>query len=100
MEVPRGVAPAQEQQHEILELPDKEVGEKADEGLGKKGRRWKLSEPITLNNGAKYTGELLDGRKDGLGEQIWQDGSRYDGQWKDDQANGFGKMIHADGNVY
>lgn len=37
--------------------------------------------PITLSNGAIYTGELLNGMKDGYGQQVWQDGSKYDGQW-------------------
>ena len=27
--------------------------------------------PITLSNGAIYTGELLNGMKDGYGEQLW-----------------------------
>ena len=35
--------------------------------------------PITLSNGAIYTGELLNGMKDGYGQQVWQDGSKYDG---------------------
>lgn len=56
--------------------------------------------PITLSNGAIYTGELLHGLKDGYGQQVWQDGSKYDGQWKNDQANGHGILIHADGDVY
>jgi hypothetical protein len=38
--------------------------------------------PITLSNGAIYTGELLQGQKDGYGQQVWQDGSKYDGQWR------------------
>jgi hypothetical protein len=44
--------------------------------------------PITLSNGAIYTGELLNGMKDGYGQQVWQDGSKYDGQWLMDKANG------------
>ena len=27
--------------------------------------------PITLSNGAIYTGELLNGMKDGFGQQLW-----------------------------
>ena len=27
--------------------------------------------PITLSNGAIYTGELLNGMKDGYGQQVW-----------------------------
>ena len=56
--------------------------------------------PITLSNGAIYTGELLNGMKDGYGQQVWQDGSKYDGQWLQDQANGHGTLIHADGDIY
>jgi hypothetical protein len=35
--------------------------------------------PITFSNGAVYNGELVNGLKDGYGQQIWQDGSKYDG---------------------
>lgn len=35
--------------------------------------------PVTLSNGAIYTGEILMGMKDGYGQQVWQDGSKYDG---------------------
>lgn len=56
--------------------------------------------PITLSNGAIYTGELRQGMKDGYGQQVWQDGSKYDGQWRNDQANGHGILIHADGDIY
>ena len=27
--------------------------------------------PITLSNGAIYTGDLLNGMKDGYGQQVW-----------------------------
>ena len=53
-----------------------------------------------MSNGAIYTGELLNGMKDGYGQQVWQDGSKYDGQWLQDQANGHGTLIHADGDIY
>ena len=55
---------------------------------------------VILPNGAKYTGEWLNGRRDGHGVQIWVDGSRYDGYWHDDRANGEGKLYHADGDIY
>ena len=35
--------------------------------------------PLTLSNGAIYTGERLNGMKDGYGQQVWPDGSKYDG---------------------
>jgi hypothetical protein len=50
--------------------------------------------PVTLKNGAIYTGQWSfangnrDGVRDGYGSQIWPDGSRYEGYWKADKANG------------
>ncbi len=44
--------------------------------------------PYTYENGIVYTGEWLDGMKDGYGEQIWPDGTRYEGEWRMDKANG------------
>lgn len=44
--------------------------------------------PITLSMGEIYTGEMLFGKKDGKGTQVWRDGSRYEGEWMDDKANG------------
>ena len=56
--------------------------------------------PYTLRNGATYTGQWLDGMRDGIGTQLWPDGSRYEGQWRNDKANGQGKLVHADGDIY
>lgn len=62
--------------------------------------RWRLHIPIILANGAVYTGQLLQGAKDGQGTQVWPDGSRYVGQWKNDLANGYGTLTHPNGNTY
>jgi len=62
-------------------------------------RRIKKDE-VTLPNGAKYTGEWLNGKRDGYGVQIWVDSSRYEGHWSHDKANGQGKLFHADGDIY
>lgn len=56
--------------------------------------------PYTLKNGATYTGQWLDGMRDGYGTQLWPDGSRYEGMWSYDKANGQGKLVHADGDIY
>ena len=45
-------------------------------------------EAVTLKNGAIYTGEWLNGMRDGFGSQKWPDGSRYEGFWINDKANG------------
>jgi hypothetical protein len=47
-----------------------------------------------------YTGERVNGLREGYGTAVWPDGSRYEGQWKNDKANGKGKLAHADGDVY
>lgn len=35
--------------------------------------------PVTLKNGAVYTGQWLNGVRDGFGSQMWPDGSKYEG---------------------
>ena len=35
--------------------------------------------PITMKNGATYTGQWLNNMRDGYGTQLWPDGSRYEG---------------------
>ena len=68
--------------------------EKVDEfGRATKG-------PLTLKNGATYTGQWLGNMRDGIGTQLWPDGSQYDGEWRNDKANGQGKLVHADGDIY
>ena len=47
-------------------------------------------EGYRYENGAVYSGEWLNGMKDGQGEQIWPDGARYEGQWKQNKADGEG----------
>lgn len=37
--------------------------------------------PMTLPSGAIYTGQWLNGMKDGYGHQVWPDGSKYEGEW-------------------
>ena len=56
--------------------------------------------PVTLKNGATYTGQWLSNMRDGYGHQLWPDGSKYEGYWRTDKANGHGKLVHADGDVY
>ncbi len=46
---------------------------------------------ITEKNG-KYTGEKIDGKKEGNGKFEWNDGSVYEGEFSNDQINGQGKL--------
>lgn len=43
---------------------------------------------------------MLNGKRHGLGKQLWEDFSLYEGYWKNDMANGQGRLIHSDGDVY
>jgi hypothetical protein len=41
---------------------------------------------------ASYTGQLLNGVKNGFGAIYWKDGSLYEGMWVDDKAEGLGRF--------
>ena len=56
--------------------------------------------PVTLSNGAVYTGQWLKEIRDGYGVMVWPDGSKYEGAWSGNKANGHGKLAHADGDIY
>jgi len=53
-----------------------------------------------FKTGATYTGQWMNGERDGLGRQVWPDGSAYLGQWCDGRASGYGQMEHGDGDAY
>ena len=60
-----------------------------------------IREEVTLENGAKYTGEWDENdMKSGKGRQEWPDGSIYEGYYKDNKADFYGRLIHADSDVY
>lgn len=46
---------------------------------------------ITETNG-KYTGERIEGKKEGRGKYEWNDGSVYEGEFSKDQISGQGKL--------
>lgn len=46
---------------------------------------------ITETNG-KYTGERVDGKKEGTGKYEWNDGTIYEGEFSNDKINGQGKL--------
>jgi hypothetical protein len=48
----------------------------------------------------KYTGEALQGVKDGFGKQVWTNGDYFEGQWKDNAQHGWGKNVWEDGSVF
>ena len=57
-------------------------------------------EHAAFQNGAVYKGYIKDGKREGIGLQIWPDGAKYEGMWKINKANGKGKFTHIDGDIY
>jgi len=59
-------------------------------------------EPVTQiwDDGTKYVGSIINGRREGKGTIIWPDGTRYVGHFKDDLRDGAGTMILPDGTIY
>jgi len=49
---------------------------------------------------ATYSGEMVNGERNGRGTQIWDDGAKYEGFWKNNKAHGFGTFYHIDGDIY
>lgn len=58
-----------------------------------------MSNIITETNG-KYTGQRVDGKKQGYGKYEWNDGSVYEGEFKDDKINGQGKLTIPEKGIY
>ena len=50
-------------------------------------------------NGRKYVGEFVDGKRHGQGTMTHPDGAKYVGQWKDSIPNGEGTYTFADGKI-
>lgn len=55
---------------------------------------------VTFEGGIEYFGEIMDGKREGRGKQLWPDGTFYDGEWRDDMANGKGVFRQFDGGDY
>jgi serine/threonine protein kinase len=58
------------------------------------------AERIQYSDGAVYTGQLVDGRRDGLGVVELPSGERQAGEWKDDRLNGLAVLTLPDGRRY
>merc|ERR1719395_241247 len=76
------------------------TGKGNDAGLlGGSGERIYVAKK-QLESGAEYTGQLLNGERDGEGTTIWQDGAKYEGQWVQGKAQGKGTFNHMNGDLY
>lgn len=58
-----------------------------------------ISKIITETNG-KYTGERIDGKKEGKGKFEWNDGAVYEGEFSNDMINGQGKLMIPNKGTY
>lgn len=47
-----------------------------------------------------YKGDLVDGKRDGFGTQIFPNGYKYTGEWKKNHAQGKGRLEYTDGTYY
>lgn len=55
---------------------------------------------IEWQNGDRYDGGLVAGKKHGQGTFVWGDGKRYEGEWSNDAINGRGKLVYTNGDKY
>lgn len=56
---------------------------------------------MIYSDGDFYTGSMINGYRDGIGEFHWAvDGDRYEGQWKKGDKHGEGTMYWKDGRTY
>ncbi|NCF76492.1 MAG: hypothetical protein GWP45_04780 [Proteobacteria bacterium] len=55
---------------------------------------------LTLANGDRYDGEVIDGVLEGFGRYTWADGKRYEGNFSAGKRQGFGSLTWPNGDRY
>lgn len=74
----------------------------------KDGDKYKLSadyvktyrfESLTYQNGDKYVGETVNGKRDGVGIYYYNNGNYYYGRYKDNKRMGFGAMFFTNNTI-
>lgn len=58
-----------------------------------------VEKTITEKNGT-YTGQRINGKKQGNGKYVWNNGAIYDGEFSDNNINGKGKLTIPDKGTY
>ena len=71
-------------------------GSKGNEG--NEGNKGNIE--INFDNGDRYIGGIVNGKKNGKGTYFFKDGSTYVGEYKNDVKEGKGKYFFASGNKY
>ena len=50
-----------------------------------------------ISEQASYTGNILNGKQEGYGIQVWKDGAKFQGDWKEGKTCGYGIFYHRGG---
>jgi serine/threonine protein kinase len=58
------------------------------------------AQQVNGDDGSSYVGQLVDGKRSGLGVLVYKDGDKQAGEWKDNVLNGLGIEHLSDGPVY
>lgn len=95
IEVSRSLSPDEADWKDVLLFPDGEVYS-GDVINGKQNGVGRGEEA----NGNRYDGEWKDGVKSGAGKYKWKDGRTYQGEFRDDAPNGMGMLRTPDGASY
>ena len=57
-------------------------------------------EVLTYQNGERYVGETLDGKRHGYGIYYYMTGNYWYGQYQNGRRNGYGAMFTTDGKIF
>ena len=55
---------------------------------------------LSLANGDRYEGEVIDGSLEGFGRYVWADGKSYEGNFAAGKREGFGSLTWVNGDRY
>ncbi|GAA5168164.1 hypothetical protein [Viridibacterium curvum] len=55
---------------------------------------------IQWDNGDRFIGNLVDGKRNGRGKFSWKSGQVYDGDWRDDRQEGLANILFPNGDRY
>ena len=72
-----------------------EGGEEKKEEVIKNGNMGEIYE-----NGDKYLGDFVNGKKEGKGIMTYGNGDRYEGEFSNDVKEGYGRMLYNNGEQY
>ena len=54
---------------------------------------------LTYQNGDRYVGEIVNGKRDGYGIYYYAEGNYYYGQYKDNRRRGYGALFRTDNSI-